>query len=196
MSLAEDTRGDSYPLSWRELTPDGKAAIVRPLAAEGLSSSQIAARVSRTYGTVSRSAVLALCSRARIKLAGSGRGKPSAVRRLPVRAPEEEPRKVLKFPAAPSTGASFAADAGLSAERRADMSAKSLAPGGAVSFLDLGAHHCRWPVWGHVERPEAGGEYCGAWTAPGKRYCCGHALLSYKPAPARKNVHARRGREQ
>jgi hypothetical protein len=42
--------------------------------------------------------------------------------------------------------------------------------GPVVSFAELAAHHCRWPV---------GDAYCGATALPGSSYCRRHTFLAH-----------------
>lgn len=44
-----------------------------------------------------------------------------------------------------------------------------------LKFLDLEAHHCRWPVG-------EDGHFCGQQKAEGKSYCVGHCSVAYRGA--------------
>ena len=51
----------------------------------------------------------------------------------------------------------------------------------AVTITGLTARTCRWPLWGHDDRPNRKSLYCGLPPlAPDQPYCAAHAHLAYK----------------
>lgn len=52
-----------------------------------------------------------------------------------------------------------------------------------LTFPELEAHHCRFPV-GHPKEPGFG--FCGLERAPGRPYCESHAARCFTPVPVRK----------
>lgn len=169
---------------WSELSSAEKAEVCRPLAAEGLSGAEMAARISVLYGRVSRNAVIGACNRNGIFL-----GKPIQGRRAKAPAPKPAAKTkdlskgARKAETAPRRTypqrVSLAAAAGMSREERAELSESSTRPEGPVAFAELGARSCRWPVWGFDETTEKGGFYCGAACAADAAYCPAHSRLAY-----------------
>lgn len=48
-----------------------------------------------------------------------------------------------------------------------------------VMFEDMKSYHCRFPLWGHKERPNF--KYCGKRKIEGSPYCREHTELARKP---------------
>lgn len=173
-------------MCWAQLTPEEKCAAVRPLAAEGLTSSQIAAALKEGFGPVSRSSVLGLCHRNGIPL---GAGSSSAEKARPGLAGEGQRHSKAIRPQAAATlkpeRRSHAALRGLTREEQAIRAKTSYHPGGPVAFLALEPECCRWPLWDR-EKPQDGGFYCGAPRADGASYCTHHQELARVPTAALK----------
>ena len=153
---------------------DARIEILRRLWAEGLSASQVAARI----GDMSRNAVLGKVHRIGLPL----RGKPTG--RTQVRKPK--PRKK------PSKLFTFNKPFGTEALRAIRMAGTPLPPPNEtdiarVSFMGLdedGHRHCKWPV-GNVESVHAP-LFCGDERVPGLPYCSSHAQRAYVPLPPRR----------
>ena len=58
---------------------------------------------------------------------------------------------------------------------------------GGVGLLELRESYCRWPLWGHDERPEEP-RYCGTMIDPAHTYCGQHRALAYMPRVRRAPV--------
>ncbi len=65
------------------------------------------------------------------------------------------------------------------------ISESMLAPDTSVSFFDLGAGMCRWPLWDYRENTDRCGLYCGARLHEGA-FCAEHAAMAYVPLEMRK----------
>jgi GcrA cell cycle regulator len=52
------------------------------------------------------------------------------------------------------------------------------------TILTIGMHQCRFPLWGHDERPTINSPFCGLPVKPGVSYCPAHAAKMFgKPEP-------------
>ena len=56
-------------------------------------------------------------------------------------------------------------------------------PAFSVTIAGLTNRTCRWPLWGHDDRPGDEGRYCGLPPASGEPYCTPHCRLAYKDFP-------------
>lgn len=199
---------------WADLPRDRKLALCRALAAKGLSSSKMAAEISRKHGHVTRNAVIGMCNRHGIKLPNGrafsngsgptksagrkakpkGRQSPGAAETRPKDTPSSRTRTRKEvfnaFEMRPERESAAEAE-GLSKADRAELGSKSLRPGGALSLADLGPRTCRWPVWSFHDKPEGGGSYCGASCETEDSYCSGHKQLAYVPPERRPNKGSR-----
>ncbi|MBG6172949.1 hypothetical protein IWQ55_000024 [Labrenzia sp. EL_208] len=174
---------------WSELSSMEKAEVCRPFAAEGLSGTEMALRISAMYGRVSRNAVIGACNRNGIFLGNPVRGRrtkaPSTKAASKAKAPANGARKTATHNKGKNIRKTYpqreslAAAAGMSREERTDLNGSSTRPGGPVAFAELGARSCRWPVWGFDETTEKGGFYCGAACAADAAYCPAHSRLAY-----------------
>ena len=146
-----------------------RVEILSKLWAEGLSASQIAAKL----GGVSRNAVIGKVHR----LGLSGRAKPkrkakpttgtaktttSTRKRQPVkrRAVLRQPPKPLPVP----------------------LKAKPLPSGEYATILTINEHLCKWPIG---DPAKSDFRFCGRGTDKGEPYCKSHAQLAYQPSRRR-----------
>ena len=160
---------------------DERVEILKKLWAEGLSASQIAARL----GGVTRNAVIGKVHR----LGLSGRATPSRVPRpKPQRTREpSHPSKISSFRTAGSTA--LKVDAELDAEPLIEPEAAPLRevevspPGERCNILQLSDKTCRWPIG------DPGTEefcFCGSSPKAGQPYCAHHVQIAYQPAQDRR----------
>lgn len=160
--------------NWKSLTSAEKIEAVRPLVAQGMSSSQIAAQ----FQNVSRNSIIGLCHRTGMKLGGqAGRNrlyqKPPA-RKSPAKQHGNKGQpKVYAIVRRASAKASLPpmpipmddeTDVGVDVTSR-------------VGFMDLTNYTCRWPVGGAVGSQQM---FCGCRadlnsTGP---YCAEHTAKS------------------
>jgi GcrA cell cycle regulator len=171
-------------MSWTE----ERVELLKKLWAEGLSASQIAARLSQG---VTRNAVIGKVHRLNL----SGRAQParSSAPRAP-RKPREpsHPGRTTGIPTLPSTG-----NAALKPMTRAEANPRQmalpepkplrlldLAKDGRVTILHLSDKTCKWPIG------DPGSEdfcFCGHGPRAGSPYCEYHARLAYQPLQDRRN---------
>lgn len=160
---------------------DERVEVLKKLWAEGLSASQIAARL----GGVTRNAVIGKVHR----LGLSGRATPSrAPRPKPRRIREpSHPGKISQFCSAGT--AALKADTDLDAEPIIEVEPSpirevSLPPSGErCNILQLSDKTCRWPIG------DPGTEdfcFCGSTPKAGQPYCEHHVQLAYQPAQDRR----------
>ena len=64
--------------------------------------------------------------------------------------------------------------------------AAAYGPGQGVGLALLREGMCRWPLWGHKDRPSF--RCCGAESIPGKPYCAGHYARAFTSAPRREKA--------
>lgn len=150
---------------WKAMTPAERADVVRPLVAERLTASEIA----RHFVGASRNAVIGVCHRNGLVLARSG-SMPRESRPAPkARLSGQKREHLIATSVAMSPAASPAAPAPVAAPPPFE----SRDP---VLFTETVANQCRWPLWGHNERPKADAMFvCGAPTPDGRPYCTHHA---------------------
>ena len=185
LELKEDDRGGAK-LFWT----DDRVEQLKKLWAEGLSASQIAARLG---AGVTRNAVIGKVHR----LGLAGRGQPqrsSAEPRAPrkQREPSLAPRAGGSLPRLPSAG-----NTALKPMMRASIQPRpqalpepqplrlvDLPQDGRVTILHLSDKTCKWPIG------DPGSEefcFCGHNPREGSPYCEYHARLAYQPVQDRRN---------
>jgi GcrA cell cycle regulator len=54
---------------------------------------------------------------------------------------------------------------------------------GVVTMLELGAHHCKWPIG---DPASVDFRFCGKAQADGRPYCAGHSAIAFVKPPPRK----------
>ncbi|HHI88992.1 MAG TPA: GcrA cell cycle regulator [Hellea balneolensis] len=153
---------------------DERVEILSKLWAEGLSASQIAAKL----GGVTRNAVIGKVHR----LGLSGRAKPKrktakpATPRATTTARKRTPAK--RRPAPKPAPAPVAVP----------LEAKPLPNGEYATILTITEHLCKWPLG---DPTSADFRFCGRSTNKGEPYCKAHAQLAYQPS--RRKVAQTRG---
>ena len=152
---------------------DDRVAILSKLWAEGLSASQIAAKL----GGVTRNAVIGKVHR----LGLSGRAKPK--RKTAKQAPRMT-RPVRKRVPAKRRAAPRPAPA----PAPAPLQAKPLPNGEFATILTITEHLCKWPLG---DPATSDFRFCGRSTDKGEPYCKSHAQLAYQPS--RRRVTQTRG---
>lgn len=150
---------------------DERVELLKKLWADGLSASQVAARMG---GGLTRNAVLS-----KVHRSGLARRSETVVRKAYVRTkpmppkPEPKPRPVVIKP-------------------RPALVAEPLPPeppavARITNILDLDACHCRWPIG---DPRHAGFGYCGDEAVLGKPYCRGHMARAMQPPSLRRRGEA------
>lgn len=170
-------------MSWTE----ERVELLKKLWTEGLSASQIAARLSMG---VTRNAVIGKVHR--LNLSGRVQQPRSAQPRTP-RKPREpsHPGRTTSLPSMPTAGSTA-----LKPMLRAEHSARpaplpepkpvrlvDLPKGGRVTILHLSDKTCKWPIG------DPGSEefcFCGHNPRDGSPYCEYHARLAYQPMQDRR----------
>jgi len=168
-------------MSWT----DERVEQLKKLWIEGLSASQIAARM----GGITRNAVIGKVHR----LGLSGRSRPSRPARTIARTPRQRP-------AAPSHPSRFKTAGATALKRQVDIETRPLpqveaepepAPiravelpsGQRMSILTLTERTCKWPIG------DPGDEefhFCGHRSEASMPYCKSHARMAYQPAQDRR----------
>ncbi|MCA3246944.1 MAG: hypothetical protein ING19_20730 [Azospirillum sp.] len=162
---------------------------------EGLSSAEIAARLTRSYGArVSKNAVT--CKAHRLGLSS----RPSPIRHrprhllppgdargpeVPARGPRQTPGQrqgLSRLETVPST--KVGSDRFLGVSSLASAPVVAVNGGAGVPFGELRHDACRWPLWGD-ERP-AEFKFCGCAVVPGRPYCAGHDARGHAKPKASK----------
>jgi GcrA cell cycle regulator len=179
----EDSQGGAK-LSWT----DERVELLKKLWGEGLSASQIAARLGQG---ITRNAVIGKVHRLNL----SGRAQPprSTVPRAP-RKPREpsHPGRTTGMPSMPTAG-----NTALRPMMRAEMQPRPVAlpepepvrlvdlpKGGRVTILHLSDKTCKWPIG------DPGNEdfcFCGHGPRDGSPYCEYHARIAYQPLQDRRS---------
>ncbi|HEX8168697.1 MAG TPA: GcrA family cell cycle regulator [Beijerinckiaceae bacterium] len=166
---------------------DERVELLKRLWAEGLSASQIAARM----GGVTRNAVIGKVHR----LGLSGRAKSAAAPAQP------RPRKPARAPSHPLTHRPAAhGNAALAAhpreepqpqpEPQAEIDEDVVIPmSERVTIMELRDSMCRWPM-GDPTTPEF--RFCGGKAIPSLPYCPHHSRIAYQPAAERRRDRDRR----
>lgn len=145
------------------------------LVRDRLSHSQAAAVLAREgftvrtrnacIGRAARLGISDLVPKASPRTSGLPRPKPAAAKRMPgnkSRITINAPPLVVPSPFRP-------------AAHKPLLSPPPVQVWGAVDILELREWHCRWPLWGHAERPSrATSLYCGAVVRAGSVYCPHH----------------------
>jgi GcrA cell cycle regulator len=164
-------------MSWT----DERVELLRKLWGDGLSASQIAARM----GGITRNAVIGKVHR----LGLSGRSRPARPSRPRVAKP--------RYPM-PGAGARYPVAGNLAlrqepqevVEARAEpepepvpITPVEIAPGEHVTILTLTEQRCKWPI-GDPTDPDF--HFCGHDSGPGSPYCRDHARIAYQPAQDRR----------
>jgi GcrA cell cycle regulator len=164
--------------SWTE----ERVESLKRLWAEGLSASQIAAKIG---GGVTRNAVIGKVHR----LGLSGRVKPNAATQ------PQRPRKTARPPSHPLThgapahgnaaiAAQAAEPAALRPEPRHELAEEVAVPmSERVTIMELRDSMCRWPLG---DPTNAEFRFCGARAITSLPYCAHHARIAYQPAADRK----------
>ncbi len=168
---------------------DDRVEVLKKLWAEGLSASQIAARL----GGVTRNAVIGKVHR----LGLSGRATPS-------RTPRPKPRRTRE-PSHPSKISSFRSSGATALKVDADIDIDPIieaepAPlrevelphtGDRCNILQLSDKTCRWPIG---DPGTEGFCFCGAAPKAGHPYCEHHVKMAYQPAQDRRRRQVAGGR--
>ncbi len=153
-------------MAWTE----DRVEILTKLWAEGLSASQIAARL----GGVTRNAVIGKVHR----LGLSGRAKPSRPKTVsraktrPKTTVAPKPRVVRK-PAAPKVQAPPAPP---------PIEAKPLPNGEFATVLTIRDHMCKWPIG---DPGSSDFRFCGRKVKESEPYCAAHCAVAYQPSRRR-----------
>jgi GcrA cell cycle regulator len=170
-------------LSWT----DERVDLLKKLWSEGLSASQIAARLGQG---VTRNAVIGKVHR--LNLSGRAPTARSAAPRAPrkVREPSH-PGRAGGMPSLPHAGATA-----LKPMSRAEMAPRPLplpepkplrladiSKGGNITILHLSDKTCRWPIG---DPGSEGFCFCGHSPRDGSPYCEYHARLAYQPLQDRR----------
>ena len=171
-------------MSWT----DERVELLRRLWTEGLSASQIAAKLAQG---VTRNAVIGKVHR--LNLSGRAPQPRSATPRAPRKQREpSHPGRAIGMPSMPSSG-----NHALKALPRPQPSPRpaalpeplpvrlvDLAKGGRVTILHLSDKTCKWPIGdpGHEEFC-----FCGHGPREGSPYCEYHARLAYQPLQDRRH---------
>lgn len=165
---------------------DERVDLLKKLWGEGLSASQIAARLGPG---VTRNAVIGKVHR--LNLSGRAPSARSAVPREPrkVRVPSHPGRTAM--PSMPHTGATA-----LKSMPRAEAQMRplplpepkplrlaDLSKGGNITILHLSDKTCRWPIG---DPGSEGFCFCGHGPREGSPYCEYHARLAYQPLQDRR----------
>lgn len=149
---------------WKTMTPAERADAVRPLVDEKLTAAEIA----RHFTDVTRNAVIGVCHRNGMVLARSG-ATPKESRPKTKTTPRPSGQRALVSNVAPRAAA-------IPMPAKVPLAVKPSEP---VLFTATVANQCRWPLWGHNERPKADAMFvCGAPTPDGRPYCTYHAEKS------------------
>jgi len=162
-------------MSWT----DERVELLRKLWTDGLSASQIAARM----GGITRNAVIGKVHR----LGLSGRMRPAR----PARPRVTKPR----YPA-PGGMPRYQVAGNLALKREtvalpveepepapAPVVPIEIAPGEHVTILTLTEQRCKWPI-GDPTRPDF--HFCGHESGPGSPYCRVHQRIAYQPVQDRR----------
>ncbi|MCP5080120.1 MAG: GcrA cell cycle regulator [Alphaproteobacteria bacterium] len=164
---------------------DDRVEVLKKLWAEGLSASQIAARL----GGVTRNAVIGKVHR----LGLSGRATPSRTPRPKPRRTREpsHPSKISTFRTAGANALKVDTDIDIDPiiePEPAPLREVDLPPTGKrCNILQLSDKTCRWPIG------DPGAEdfcFCGANPKAGQPYCEHHVRLAYQPAQDRRRRQA------
>ncbi|MBI2717282.1 MAG: GcrA cell cycle regulator [Rhizobiales bacterium] len=169
-------------MSWT----DERVELLKKLWSEGLSASQIAARLSQG---VTRNAVIGKVHR--LNLSGRVQQPRTVAPRAPRKAREpSHPGRATGLPSMPSAG-----NTALKPMVRVDIRPVAipepqpvrlldLPKGGRVTILHLSDKTCKWPIG------DPGSEefcFCGHGPRNGSPYCEYHARLAYQPLQDRRN---------
>ena len=168
---------------------DDRVEVLKKLWAEGLSASQIAARL----GGVTRNAVIGKVHR----LGLSGRATPSRTPRPKPRRTREpsHPSKISSFRTAGATALKVDTEIDshpiIEAEPAPLREVSTPSSGERCNILQLSDKTCRWPIG------DPGSEdfcFCGATPKAGQPYCDHHVQIAYQPAHDRRRRAAGGGR--
>ena len=152
---------------------DDRVAILSKLWAEGLSASQIAAKL----GGVTRNAVIGKVHR--LGLSGRAKPKRKTAKPAPRMARPARKRVPAKRRAAPRPAP---------APAPVPLQAKPLPNGEFATILTITEHLCKWPLG---DPSSSDFRFCGRSTDKGEPYCKAHAQLAYQPS--RRRVTQTRG---
>lgn len=164
---------------WRTMTTEDRVKAVRPLVADGLSSTQIAA----CFRNVTRNAIIGLCRRQNMTLTGGKEWwhKVGAERRAvdtelkqreprkprPPRRPRNRLRPSVARPKVTPKQPTVPVDP-------QPLPALEPLPASAVTFMEaLDRGLCKWPLWDRFEGPDVS-MCCGAPRDSGRPYCTDH----------------------
>jgi len=184
VSVCFDGNHGGAKMSWT----DERVELLKKLWSEGLSASQIAARLSQG---VTRNAVIGKVHR--LNLSGRATQPRTTAPRAP-RKPREprHPGRSIGQPSMPSAG-----NTALKPMMRAEVHLRQqtlpapeplrlvdLPKGGRVTILHLSDKTCKWPIG------DPGNEefcFCGHGPRDGSPYCEYHARLAYQPLQDRRH---------
>jgi len=169
----------SSTMSWT----DDRVEQLKKLWTEGLSASQIAARM----GGVTRNAVIGKVHR----LGLSGRARPSRPARTIARTPRQRPSGPSYPPSYGSAGnTALKSDPAPDISPREDIApepaplrAVELPHGKRMTILMLTDRTCKWPIG---DPGDEDFHFCGHRSDPSSPYCQAHARLAYQPAQDRR----------
>ena len=146
---------------WKSMSGEERSQMVRPLAADGLASSKIAA----VFLNATRNAIISHCSRYGIGLGRPGFDRPRTTRPMAEPKPRAAPRPKQPKVKPPRPIGQTASKPLPIARVQEDMTH-------ALPFLDaLIAGVCKWPLW---QEFSADAQCCGAERVTGSPYCDHH----------------------
>ena len=151
--------------SWTE----DRVEILTKLWAEGLSASQIAAKL----GGVTRNAVIGKVHR----LGLSGRAKPSRPSIKRARATRKPRARVVSKPRAPRMPAQPPA-----LPPPPPLEAKPMANGEYATIMTIRDHMCKWPIG---DPSDSDFRFCGRKIKDSEPYCEAHCNVAYQPSRRR-----------
>lgn len=184
---------DDFALARRQIGwTDTRTAVLKWTWGEGLSCSQIAARLTG----ISSNAVIGKLHRLKV-VSKEGRQKASAPRTVaaPVKAAPKPPRETRGFgvpvkPATPPRKQVGIAGNGMTFEKAGnerpprEVVPERIEAPGTATVLTLGAHMCKWPIG---DPSSDGFTFCGRRKGEVGPYCREHALVAYQqPQPGKK----------
>jgi GcrA cell cycle regulator len=164
--------------------------LLRKLAGEGLSGSQIAARLGKTRSAVCGKAWrFGLClggmpAAGGITVVRVRRKRAAANRNRKDKAQGRKQRPWQPLPVTPANAE------GHVARLRPDTFTPRIYPPAPEhqrkSIHEIEERHCKWPIGDPLQ---AGFHFCGAEAVPGKPYCLEHCCVAFEMPKVRKPIH-------
>jgi GcrA cell cycle regulator len=164
---------------------DERIAALKRLWEEGLSASQIAARL----GGVTRNAVIGKVHR----LGLSGRPsplRPDMIRPAPAPRPAPQPAAVRAAPAPRPVAPPVMAPPPPPVPTPVEAVPVAREPGKRTTLLNITDRMCKWPV-GHPGDPDF--HFCGDKSVTGQPYCQAHAAIAYQHSGPKRDKRDRAG---